>query len=89
MTLWTVQFLSLVTFGIQPRLDEYLTSAPNAYVNNIANHFAGLYPLIVGGVTTSPFSSEKRNRKLDNVFIGLFCVTILNVSDRLSALPWT
>ena len=49
MTLWTVLFLLLVTFGTQPRLDEYLTSAPNAYVNNIANHFAGLYRLIVGG----------------------------------------
>jgi hypothetical protein len=49
VTLWAVLFLPLAAFGIQPRLDEYLTSAPNAYVNNIASHFAGLYPLIVGG----------------------------------------
>jgi hypothetical protein len=49
VTLWAVLFLPLATFGIQPRLDEYLTSSPNAYVNNIASHLAGLYPLIVGG----------------------------------------
>ncbi len=49
VTLWAVLFLPLATFGIQPRLDAYLTSAPNAYVNNIASHFAELYPLIVGG----------------------------------------
>lgn len=49
VTLWAVLFLPLATFGIQPRLDAYLTSAPNAYVNNIASHSAGLYPLIVGG----------------------------------------
>ena len=52
VTLWAVLFLPLATFGIQPRLDAYLTSAPNAYVNNIVSHFAGLYPLIVGGVVT-------------------------------------
>ena len=49
VTLWAVLLLPLAPFGIQPRLDEYLTSAPNAYVNNIASHFAGLYRLIVGG----------------------------------------
>jgi hypothetical protein len=49
LTLWVVLFLPLATFGIQPRLDAYLTSAPNAYLNNIASHFTGLYPLIVGG----------------------------------------
>jgi hypothetical protein len=49
VTLWAVLLLPLAAFGIQPRLDEYLTSAPNAYVNNIASHFAGLYHLIVGG----------------------------------------
>jgi hypothetical protein len=49
LTLWAVLFLPLATFGIQPRLDAFLASAPNAYVENIASHFAGLYPLIVGG----------------------------------------
>jgi hypothetical protein len=49
VTLWAVLFLPLTTFVIQPNLDAFLTSAPNAYVNNIANYFAGLYPLIVGG----------------------------------------
>jgi hypothetical protein len=49
VTLWTVLFLPLATFGIQPRLDSLLVSAPNPYVENIASHFAGLYPLIVGG----------------------------------------
>lgn len=47
--LWAVLFLPLATFGIQPRLDALLASAPNAYVENIASHFAGSYPLIVGG----------------------------------------
>ena len=49
VTLWAVLFLPLGTFGIQPRLDALLVSAPNSYVENIASHFAGLYPLIVGG----------------------------------------
>jgi hypothetical protein len=49
VTLWAVLFLPLVTFGIQPRLDAFLASAPNTYMENIASHFAGLYPLIVGG----------------------------------------
>jgi hypothetical protein len=49
VTLWAILFLPLATFGIQPRLDAFLTSAPNTYVNNISTHFAGLYPLIVGG----------------------------------------
>jgi hypothetical protein len=47
--LWAVLFLPLATFGIQPRLDALLVSAPNLYVQNIATHFAGLYPLIMGG----------------------------------------
>jgi hypothetical protein len=49
VTLWAVLFLPLATFGIQPRLDALLAAAPNSYVENIASHFAGLYPLIVGG----------------------------------------
>jgi hypothetical protein len=49
VTLWAVLFLPLATFGIQPRLDAFLASAPNTYMKNIASHFAGLYLLIVGG----------------------------------------
>jgi hypothetical protein len=49
LTLWAVLFLPLATFSIQPRLDGFITSAPNTYVNEIANHFSGLYPLIIGG----------------------------------------
>lgn len=49
LTLWAVLFLPLATFGIQPRLNGFITSAPNTYVNEIANHFSGLYPLIIGG----------------------------------------
>jgi hypothetical protein len=49
VVLWAVLFLPLATFGIQPRLDALLVSAPNLYVQNIATHFAGLYPLIMGG----------------------------------------
>jgi hypothetical protein len=60
VTLWTVLFLLLVTFGIQLILDEYLTSAPNAYANNTANHFAGLYPLIVGGSLLLHFVVARR-----------------------------
>jgi hypothetical protein len=32
-----------------PSLDAFTASAPNAYVNNIANYFTGLYPVIIGG----------------------------------------
>jgi hypothetical protein len=49
VTLWEVLFVPLATFGIQPRLDTLLLSAPNGYVENIAEHFAGLFSLIVGG----------------------------------------
>ena len=49
LTLWAVLFFPLATFGIQPRLNGFITSAPNTYVNEIANHFSGLYPLIIGG----------------------------------------
>lgn len=62
VTLWAVLFLPIATFGIQPRLDEYLTSEPNAYVNNIANHFAGLYPLIVGGSLLLEQLQEQKTR---------------------------
>lgn len=61
-TLRAVLFLPIATFGIQPRLDEYLTSEPNAYVNNIANRFAGLYPLIVGGSLLLEQLQEQKTR---------------------------
>jgi hypothetical protein len=47
--LWTVLFVPLATFGIQPRLDSFAFSAPNQYIYNIASHFQGLYPIIIGG----------------------------------------
>jgi hypothetical protein len=49
MALWIILFVPLATFGIQPRLDSYSKSAPNQYIYNIANHFQGLYPVIIGG----------------------------------------
>ena len=49
VTLWAVLFLPLTIFGIMPSLDAFISSAPNAYVNNIANYFTGLYPVIIGG----------------------------------------
>ena len=49
IVLWAVLFVPLATFGIQPRLDSYTFSAPNQYIYNIASHFQGLYPIIIGG----------------------------------------
>jgi hypothetical protein len=49
IALWFVLFFPLATFGIQKMLDEFVVSAPNTYVNNIALRFQGLYPLVVGG----------------------------------------
>jgi hypothetical protein len=49
MALWAVLFVPLATFGIQPRLDSFAFSAPNQYIYNIAGHFKGLYPIIIGG----------------------------------------
>lgn len=49
ITLWAVLFVPLATFGIQPRLDSFAYSAPNQYIYNIAGHFQGLYPIIIGG----------------------------------------
>lgn len=48
--LWTLLFLPLATFIIQPRLDSFGNSfIPNQYVYNIAFHFQNLYYIIVGG----------------------------------------
>jgi hypothetical protein len=49
MALWTVLFVPLATFAIQPRLDSFTYSAPNQYIYNIAAHFKGLYMVIIGG----------------------------------------
>jgi hypothetical protein len=49
ITLWAVLFVPLATLGIQPRLDSFAYSAPNQYIYNIASHFQGLYPIIIGG----------------------------------------
>ena len=47
--LWAILFVPLATFGIQPKLDSFAISAPNQYIYEIANHFQGMYPLIIGG----------------------------------------
>jgi hypothetical protein len=49
IALWTVLFVPLATFAIQPRLDSFAYSAPNQYIYNIAAHFKGLYAVIIGG----------------------------------------
>src|SRR5215203_259578 len=49
IVLWAVLFVPLATFGIQPRLDSFTFSAPNQHIYNIASHFQGLYPIIIGG----------------------------------------
>ena len=49
MALWAVLFVPLTTFGIQPRLDSFASSAPNQYIYNIADNFQGLYPIIIVG----------------------------------------
>ena len=49
IALWTVLFVPLATFAIQPRLDSFAYSAPNQYIYNIAGHFKGLYAVGIGG----------------------------------------
>src|ERR671926_814518 len=49
IALWTVLFVPLATFAIQPRLDSFVYSAPNQYIYNIAGHFQGLYAVVIGG----------------------------------------
>ena len=49
MALWTVLFVPLASFAIQPRLDSFTYSALNQYIYNIAAHFKGLYTVIIGG----------------------------------------
>lgn len=48
--LWTILFLPLATFIIQPRLDSFANSVvPNQYVYSISSNFQGLYYIIIGG----------------------------------------
>jgi len=47
--LWLVLFAPITTLVIQPRLDAFVTSAPNQYVNSIANQFKSLYYIIMAG----------------------------------------
>lgn len=49
VSLWVVLFLPLATFIIRPKLDAFTVSAPNQYLFGIADHFQGLYPLVVIG----------------------------------------
>lgn len=48
ISLWALLFLPLATFGIQPKLDTFMITEVNPYVHSIANHFAGLYYLVLG-----------------------------------------
>jgi hypothetical protein len=54
--LWAVLFVPLATLGIQQKLDSYAISAPNQYIYDIANHFQGMYGLIIGGSLAFHFS---------------------------------
>jgi hypothetical protein len=49
IALWIILFVPLATFGIQPKLDSFVSSAPNQYIFDIASHFQGLYPVIIVG----------------------------------------
>lgn len=49
IALWAILFVPLATFGIQPKLDSFVISAPNQYIFDIASHFQGLYPVIIMG----------------------------------------
>jgi hypothetical protein len=49
LSLWLILFLPLTTYIIQPKLDMFNSSAPNQYVFVIAQHFQGLFLVIVTG----------------------------------------
>ena len=49
ISLWLVLFLPLTTYVIQPKLDMFNLSAPNQYVFVIAQHFQGLYSVVLLG----------------------------------------
>ena len=48
ISLWALLFVPLATFGIQPKLDTFMITEANPYPHSIANHFAGLYYLVLG-----------------------------------------
>lgn len=47
IALWAVLFVPLATFGIQPKLDSFMNSTVNTYGSSVANHFAGLYYVVI------------------------------------------
>ena len=48
ISLWTLLFAPLATFGIQPKLDTFMIIEANTYAHSVANHFAGLYYFVLG-----------------------------------------
>lgn len=48
VALWTILFVPLATFGIQPRLDTFMILENNTYASSIANYFAGMYYFVLG-----------------------------------------
>ena len=49
IALWAILFVPLATFGIQPKLDSFVISAPNQYIFEIASQFQGSYQVIIIG----------------------------------------
>jgi hypothetical protein len=49
ISLWLILFLPLTTYIIQPKLEIFNFAAPNQYVFEIAQHFQGIYLVIVIG----------------------------------------
>lgn len=48
--LWTLLFVPVATFAIQPMIDSFRNSiTPNQYVYSIVTNFEGFYPIIIGG----------------------------------------
>lgn len=49
IALWAILFVPLATFGIQPKLDSFVISAPNQHIFEIASQFQGSYQVIIIG----------------------------------------
>ena len=50
LILWTLLFVPVATFAIQPMIDSFTNSiTPNQYVFSIVANFEGLYPIIILG----------------------------------------
>ena len=48
--LWTLLFVPVATFIIQPMIDSFRNSmTPNQYVYSLVTNFEGLYPVIIMG----------------------------------------